>query len=200
MDAEMGFTNHATDLYLSRHIAGITVVGATDVSRDFPSSTTWVSSFGLCVIFQNHPPEANRQLALQFVRRIEMAFSEYSLAVKCLEDLIGDGPGRWSPYYRTLYHFEAAIAQLYLAYDNMRKRLGQNGFESGDGSVLDRLNKVFNASKHEPASSEQAVWLTNEGVSANESTVAFVELEALLRKYGRLADTITNQRPNDTDA
>jgi hypothetical protein len=92
-----------------------------------------------------------------------MAFAEYSRAVECLKDLVGGGQGRWSPYFRTLYYFEAAIAQLYLAYDNMREKLGQNEFQSGDGSVLDRLNKVFNASKHDIAATEQPVWLTNEG-------------------------------------
>ena len=122
-----------------------------------------------------------------------MAFAEYSRAVECLEDLVGGGQGRWSPYYRTLYYFEAAIAQLYLAYDNMRKKLGQNDFKSGDGSELDRLNRVFNASKHHIATSEQAVWLTNEGVSTNDGSVTFAELEDRLRQYGRMADQITNQ-------
>jgi hypothetical protein len=196
----MGFTKHATDLFISRKIADVVAVGATDVSSEFQSSAAWVSSFGLCVILQNHPPEPNRQFALQFVRRVEMAFSEYSRAVGSLEDLVRDGQGRWSPYYRTLYYFEAAIAQLYLAYDNMRIKFGQNDFTSGDGSVLDRLNKVFNAGKHSLASAEQTVWLSNDGVSANECAVTFAELEELLRRYGRMADTITNQRPKDSDA
>lgn len=189
----MEFTRHATDLFISKKIAEITDVGATDVSREFESSATWVSSFGLCVIFQNHPPESNRQFALQFIRRVEMAFAEYSRGVECLKDLVGGGQGRWSPYYRTLYHFEAAIAQLYLAYDNVRKKLGRNDFANGDGSVLDRLNKVFNSSKHDLACSEQVAWLTNAGVCTSESSVTFAELEDLLRQYGRMANKITNQ-------
>jgi hypothetical protein len=194
------FTRHATDLFISTKIAAVTTVGATDIADEFQSSTTWVTTFGLCVIFQNHPPEPNRQLALQFVRRVEMAFTEYSRAVASLEDLVGGGQGRWSPYYRTLYYFEAAIAQLYLAYDNMRKKLGQNGFTSGDGSVLDRLNKVFNASKHQTAAAEQAVWLTNEGISATDGSVAFTEIEDLLRRYGHMINKILNQEPKNKDA
>lgn len=189
----MGFTKHATDQFISKKIAEVTAIGATDVSSEFQSSATWVSSFGLCVIFQNHPPEPNRQFALQFIRRVEMAFAEYSHAVECLKDLVGGGEGRWSPYYRTLYYFEAAIAQLYQAYDNERKKLDKNDFTSGDSSVLDRLNKLYDASKHQLASSEQTVWFTNAGVSTNDSSVTFAEFEELLRQYGRLANKITNQ-------
>jgi len=196
----MGFTRHATDLFISNKIAELSEVRATDVSCEFESSSTWVSSFGPCVIFQNHPPEPNRQFALQFVRRVEMAFAEYSRAVECLNDLVGGGQGRWSPYYRTLYYFEAAIAQLYLAYDNARKRVGRDDFVSGDGSVLDRLNKVFNSCKHELAGSDQVAWLTNDGVSTSKSSVTFAELEDLLRQYGRMANKITNQVKDARDA
>ena len=51
----MAITRHATDLFISTKIAEVTVVGANDVSREFRSSTSWVSSFGLSVILQNHP-------------------------------------------------------------------------------------------------------------------------------------------------
>jgi hypothetical protein len=196
----MAFTKHATDLFISAKIAAVTAVGASDISREFQSSASWLSSFGLCVIIQNHPPEQNRQFALQFIRRVEMAFAEYSRSVECLADLVGGGQGRWSPYYRALYYFEAAVAQLYLAYDSTRKKLGQNDFTSGDGSVLDRLNKVYNASKHDLASSEQVTWVTNDGISTSGSSVTFAELEDLLRQDGRIADRITNQRTNEQDA
>src|SRR5882724_5945032 len=118
----MGFTKHATDIFISERIGQLTKCGATNVANEFPGSQSWTSTFGLCVIFQNRPPEQNRQWALQFVRRVEVAFAEYSRAVENLEDLIGEGPGRWSPYFRSLYHFEAAISQLYLAYDGARKK------------------------------------------------------------------------------
>lgn len=195
----MGFTRHATDLFLSSKIAQVTVVGASDVSLEFPESGRWVSSFGLSVILCDHPPAQHRQFALQFVRRVEMAFAEYSLARGFLVDLVGN-PGRWSPYYRALYHFEAAIAQLYLAHDGGRKALAKSLFQSGDGSVLDRLNKIFNASKHELASSDQTVWITNAGLSTGIPAVTFAEIEDLLRECGRIADRIVGQSGLSQDA
>ena len=191
----MGFTRHATDLFISEKIGQVTKCGATDVAKEFPASVCWVSTFGLCVIFQDHPPVENRPYVLQFVRRVEMAFAEYSSASDHLSDLVSGGSGRWSPYFRALYHFEAAISQLYLAYDGVRKKLGNDYFACGDGSDLDRLNKIFNASKHQLASAEQTLWITNDGVCADGTSISFVELEQLLRSYGRIATRISNQEP-----
>ena len=48
--------------------------------------------------------------------------------------LIKDGHGRWSPYFTALTHFEAAVAQLYLALDSVRKLRTHDFFRKGDGS------------------------------------------------------------------
>jgi hypothetical protein len=196
----MGFTRHATDLIISEKIGQIAKCGATDVAKEFPASASWVSAFGLCVIFQDHPPAQNRPYALQFVRRVEIAFTEYSRASNHLSDLVNGGPGRWSPYFRALYHFEAAISQLYLAYDGARKKLGNDYFVGGDGSDLDRLNKIYNASKHQIASTEQTVWITDDGFCADGTSISFVEIEELLRSFGRIANCIINQDPELEDA
>jgi hypothetical protein len=194
----MGFTRHATDL-ISEKIGQVTKCGATDVAKEFPGSAAWVSTFGLCVIFQDQPPAQNRACALQFVRRVEMAFAEYSRATSHLSDLVTGGLGRWSPYFCALYHFEAAISQLYLAYDGARKKLGNDYFARDDGSDLDRLNKIFNAGKHQIASCEQTVWITDDGVCADDgAAISFVELEQLMRSYARIANRMTNQEPDPT--
>lgn len=191
----MGFTRHATDLFISEKIGQVTKCGATPISQDFPASVGWVSAFGHCVIFQNHPPTQIRQFALQFIRRVEMALAEYSRASECLSDLVTGGPGRWSPYFRALDHFEAAISQLYLAYDGARKKIGENYFAGGDGSDLDRLNKIYSASKHDIATAEQTLWITNDGVCAADASISFAELEELLRSYAKVVNRILNQAP-----
>ena len=196
----MGFTRQAIDLFISEKIGQVTKCGATDVAKEFPASATWVSTFGLCVIFQDHPPAQNRPYALQFVRRIEMAVAENSRASDHLSNLASGGPGRWSPYFRALYHFEAAISQLYLAYDGARRKLGNDYFASGDGSDLDRLNKIYSASKHQIASAEQTLWITNDGVCADGTSISFVELEQLLRSYARIVNRIMNQDPECKNA
>jgi hypothetical protein len=196
----MGFTRHATDFFISEKIAQVTECGAMDVAKEFPASAAWVSSFGLCVISQDHPPAQNRPYALQFVRRVEMAFAEYSCATEYLSALVSGGPGRWAPYFRALYHFEAAISQLYLAYDGARKKLKRSYFSGGDGSNLGQLNNVYNASKHQLANAEQTLWITNDGVCTDAASISFVELEELLRSFARIANRITNQDSESKNA
>lgn len=188
----MGFTRNATDL-ISKRIAKITKCGITPINSEFSSSGCWVSAFGQCVIFQNSPPEKHRHLALQFVRHVETAFEEYLRAHNSLKDLLGNGGGRWSPYFNALNHLEATISHLYMAYDVARKELGKEYYQKNDGSDYDRLNKLFNASKHQVASSEQVLWITNKGVSTDKTSITFIEIECMLRSYGKLANRITNQ-------
>lgn len=191
-------TRHAVDDFVSDKIGMVTACGAADPSSEFPAAGKWVSAFGLCAIFQDHPPAASRALALQFARRVEMAFAEYGLACKYLRELVQRRPGRWSPYFQALYHFEAALGQLYSAYDGGRKSIGNQYFVSNDGSVLDRLNKVHGASKHTLAETDQPTWLTNTGIASADCEVTFVELEDQLRSYGAIANKITNQVPAGT--
>lgn len=189
----MGFTKHALDLFISEKISLVTLCGASDVSAEFPHSKAWVSAFVLSTIFNDQPPAQYRQLALQFVRRVEMAFAEYASAVVHLEDFVNGSPGRWSLYYRALNHFEGSVAQIYMAYDHSWNALDKKYYGTDDGSLLDRLNKIYNDSRHVAVGAEQLCWITNEGLSSGRASVSFVEFEEHLRAYGRMAIKITGQ-------
>ena len=183
----MSLTKYAVETFISKKIIEVTECNAIDICAEFPSAKEWLSGFGLMIIFVNQPREEIRPFALQFLRRIETAFSEYSLAREDLQHLVSGDRGRWSPYYRALYHFEAALGQLYQAYDYSRKMLDSKLFESNDGSPLDRLNKIHNTSKHQLAVEEQPVWVTNDGIESNDIKITFGEVEDLLRSCGRIA-------------
>jgi hypothetical protein len=99
--------------------------------------------------------------------------------------------GRWSQYFRALYHFEAAIAPLYQAHDYSRKLINTKLFALGDNSPLDRLNKIYGASKHQLAILDQPVWLTNEGIETADAKISFSELEELMRSCARIAMKLT---------
>lgn len=188
----MPFTKHAVDTFISDKIGKVTECRVGDLYAEFPSAKDWVSGFGLMVIFVDQPREEIRPFAIQFVRRIEMAIAEYSRAREALQDLISGSRGRWSPYFRALYHFEAAIAQLYQAYDCSRKALKTALFVSKDGSPLDRLNNIYNTDKHKLAVQDQPVWLTNDGIETADAKLSFSELEELMRSCGRIAVKLTS--------
>lgn len=188
----MPFTKHAVETFISDKITKVTECNVKDLYAEFPSAKDWVSGFGLMVIFVNQPPEDRRPFALQIVRRTEMAFAEYSRARTELQELISGCRGRWSPYFRALYHFEAAIGQLYQAYDYSRKSLANDQFKKGDGSPLDRLSMIYNTSKHQRATDEQPVWISNEGIETPKVVITFPEIEELLCTFGRVAMKLTS--------
>jgi hypothetical protein len=62
-------------------------------------------------------------------------------------------------------------------------------FDKSDGSKEQRLNEIYNTSKHMderidkgqmPAEATSAVWITNSGLECGDATLSFVELEELL--------------------
>lgn len=77
-------------------------------------------------------------------------------------------------------HLEVTIGQLYVALDSIRKRAGRDIFKSGDGSVEDKLNKLYNASKHKMAANELPMWFSNLGVHSSDTLVTFQEIEGYM--------------------
>jgi hypothetical protein len=73
-------------------------------------------------------------------------------------------------------------------------------FKNGDGSSLQRLNRIHNVSKHlEPTSIPtghiHAVWLSNQGINVSGAVVRWSELAELARKVGSIADRVSNLTP-----
>jgi hypothetical protein len=191
------FTKEAVETFVSDRVTKVTECNVADLRAELPSAQDWVSGFGLMVKFVNQPAPEWRPFALQFVRRSEMAVSEYCLARDALLDLLSGSRGRWSPYFRALYHFEAAVSQLYQAFDFSRKVLKTTLFAKGDGSPLARLNRINNIIKHQVAAEEQPVWISNRGIETAEVTVLFSEMEDLIRSCARIATKLTSTPPKE---
>lgn len=191
----MPFTRAAVETFISDKVTNVTECNAADIGAEFPNATNWISAYGLMAILVNAYSAEGKALALQFLRRTETAIAEYSIAREALQDLVTGSRGRWSPYFRALSHFEVAIAQLYQAYDFSRKALGTALFEPADGSALNRLNLLYNASKHQSALGDQPVWITNEGFECGQAKLSFAEIEDLLRQCGRISTKVTTNVP-----
>jgi len=183
----MPFTKAAVELFISEKVTAITVCGAQPIAAELFNSQDWITAYGLSVIFNNHPPHLLRPFTIQFLRRVSMAIAEHEHMRVELVDLVAGNP-RWSPYYRALHHGEQCCALTYQAYDYIRKLVSTRLFEGGDDSTLDRLNLLYNSSKHSRAIERDPVWLTNEGLSCDRGVLAFRELEKLLRKFSAVAE------------
>ena len=186
----MPFTKYAIDTFISEKITELTECNVENMRSEYPESEKWVSTFMVAVIMMAHVSEEHKHFVIQFIRKVEMCFDEYHLARETLKEYVKERGNNWSKYFRVLNHLESSIAQLYQAYDLSRKKLGTDLFKSNDGSSLDRLNKIYNTSKHQPAFDEQTVWVTNSGIGTQDVELSFSEIEAMLRECASITKVL----------
>ena len=196
----MPLTSYAIRTFISEKVTEVTSSGATDVAIEFPGAIEWLSRFALVAMLRNHVHEQSRPFAIQFLRRSSAALAEYSRAKVELDHFVDGGHGQWSPYFRALYHFEAAISQLYQAWDLCRKWTNTSLFESNDGGFFDRLNKIYNCHRHVVATTDQPLWITNGGLACESSQVTFAEIEDALRRLCRIAERLTTAKPAPSES
>lgn len=87
------------------------------------------------------------------------------------------------------------MSVLYQALKLGRKALGTKLFEPGDGSPYERLNLIYNKSKHAdpqalPSGQLHAIWIKNEGLVTDGTVLEFCELRELIRVIGRISDKL----------
>jgi hypothetical protein len=95
-----------------------------------------------------------------------------------------------------LHHFEMTVTNLYQAFDFGRRFAEVRLFEKGDGSDYERLNLIYNVSRHFnpaelPPDHLHAVWIANDGIHTTDCCLTFEELAELITEIGRLADRLS---------
>ena len=138
------------------------------------------------------------------LRRGQMALIEHENGRRALQDYAGGNKNRISVYFRSLYHFEIAINLTYQAHDLFMKITKTRLFNKNDGSQLERLNRIYNVSKHlEPStipnSYLHAVWLSNEGICISSAILKFEELADMVKDICKLADKLSNPQLPDKE-
>lgn len=173
----------AAEIFLSPQIAQVTRCGAADIAAEYPSRATWIDTLVLRVTFHNTPPADRVPFALQLVRSVETAIDEYAAALEHLTAFVARGR-KTSSYFRALNHFELAISQMCRPREHFVKFPGKPSLPKDD--VLHRLQNLCDTSKHQPALSDQTVWITNDGMRSTKVLVNFEEIEDSLRSLGDL--------------
>jgi hypothetical protein len=109
-----------------------------------------------------------------------------------------------SGYFKALRHLENLTAAIYQGYDFGRKALKKDFFKSGDGRAGERLNLVYNKSRHPdpntvPTGDLHLVWIANGGLHTQGAHVTFDEFGEFLRDMGGIATRLTTDRPQRAD-
>jgi hypothetical protein len=74
------------------------------------------------------------------------------------------------------------MSEIYIALDSARHRASHDFFTTGNGSFEERLNLIYNASKHALAGAELPVWFTDDGLTSSAAKLAFSEVEDFMVK------------------
>jgi hypothetical protein len=147
-----------------------------------------------------------------FLRRVDAAVLNYAQAQLDLARFLATNNVGITYYSRCLYAFEASIAMTYQALLLVRQILPDkpSPFSRGDGSVLERMDRVYNASKHADEfiangrrfapDSTLPVWLVNTGLQSMDCLLSFAELADEIESLGRIAKQLSALEPRAADS
>jgi hypothetical protein len=195
----MPFSDYAIDNFISPNFSQLTECNAADLAARFPNAENWFASFILNSTFGHRIGEPGRKFGYLFLRRAEAAFINYSLARTALEEFTLSekaGDRKLLSYFRALHFFEATLAvwQAFKIYSRIAK---QEPYQKGDGSNYEKLNDLYNLSRHtDPASfgpqQWHVIWITNDGLASGNVSLPFSALEQLMVEVGDLATYIAS--------
>lgn len=163
------------------------------VSNNFLHSKEWISNFCLNSILGGYVSKDDRSFIFFFLRRAEAAFVEYEYACETLESLIRNKSKSPSLYFKALYHFEIVITMIWQAFALRIKKSGNKIYSEKDNSIYERLNRIYNISRHfDPSKISKenihVIWVTNKGIQTEDKELSYLELAMLLSEIGNLAD------------
>lgn len=193
----MPFTNYALDTYIAQDLSRLTECNAPGLSKEFNQAEYWVNNFILNSIFHIQVNPESKPFIFSILRRVQMVFAEYANGQEALFDYLAGSKKRVSVYFRALYHFEIAVSLLYQSYEMVIKITGQRLYEKNDGSPIERLNRIYNVSKHIESSTIpkghiQAVWISNAGLVVSTAELSWYELAELIKEAGSKVNSLFN--------
>jgi hypothetical protein len=183
----MPMSSWAKDTFIAPHLSEFNSAAIKDMSHYKQESDYLIQGFILNSIFRSSLQLAARQTMLNFLRRSEAAFRAYEDARIETASYVADGS--INGYMRAMSHWEFFFSQAWLGYALIIKMVGVRAFAPNDGSLSQRLHRLYNQTKHVEsmiadgnmaADSTLPVWLTNDGIQSNEVAVTFDELADIL--------------------
>ncbi|MEG4200534.1 hypothetical protein [Microcoleus sp. Pol12A5] len=202
----MPFTTYGLDKFFAQEISALSECNAPDLAEHFAEVEPLIDNFILNSIFTSPIKTEYKPYIFGIIRRVQMTLVEYQNGRTLILSYLNESKKNTSLYFQALSYFEIAVTLLYQAYEFLRK-LGKkiesketNLFEKGDGSSLEKLNRLYNISKHLEASTIPEgnlhhIWISNDGICANGVTMSLTELADLVKEYVALAKAFSNLNP-----
>lgn len=197
----MPLSNYALDKFVAPALSKLSECNVIDMTGFDDQCEHWVANFALNSMLRVNVQAPYRAYTFMFLRRAEMSFVEHENGRVALQQYVSGDRDAITRYLRAVFHFESFVAQSYQAFEVVRKWIGQNLFQTGDGSILDRLNLIYGRSKHAdkaidagqlPPDATMPVWLTNDGLQANGVLLTYNDMADVLKELSSIAGKLSN--------
>jgi hypothetical protein len=176
------FSIALTDQFMFPYMSQFTNAEIPDMSGHCSQSDHWVSNFILNTFFRQTLQAPLRQYFFNFLRRSETAFREHALAHEATVQFLEGSRQSPSRYMMALFHWEIFLTQAWHALALLSNIQEVKVFEKGNGSVEERLNLLYNQSKHTESviksgemleTATVSVWLTNDGLKSHNGWLTY---------------------------
>lgn len=184
---DMQLTDYALDQFVAHKLSLLTERGAKEIA----DPADFLNAFILNTIVgpRSQLDSKTRAYVFNFIRRAGGAVSAYREARAGLIEYVSTPREVISPYFKALLNFEVFIAQSYQAYELLVTASGIDLFVRGDQSDGERLNKLYNDSKHMnrmivggqlPPEATAGLWITNQGLESSRASLSFDEIAEMI--------------------
>lgn len=199
----MPFTKFGLDTLVAQDISTLSQCNAPDLSRYLAEANDWIPHFILNSTFRVPIDAKYKPFFFGIIRRVLMALIEYQNGRTILLLFLSGNKEDISLYFYALSYFEISVTLLYQAYEFLGKLVkAYTGvetklFNKKDGSPLERLNRIYNISKHLESSTIAEghlhhVWISNDGICTKENIISFTELADIMEEYINIANSLSN--------
>lgn len=194
----MPFSNYALDKFVARDISKFTKHGLAPIAGKYDQHCRWLSNCILNSVFGSPISDEAKPFVFSVLRRAEQSVSEYEVARLYLDEFICNGR-HISPYFRAMSHLEVCLYSVYQCHEFTRKETKKDFFTTGDGSVLEKLNRIYSISKHLQKSTMQPnqlhlFWFTDIGLSSSEAAVSYEDIVDAVSDVCEFADQFSKLR------
>ena len=196
------WTDYGLDRAFAPFLSRLHECGAAPLEFDATLRPGWLSKYIITTQFTWPLAGPMRQIGFGLIRRADQAAEEYEAGRRELEAYIHTEPTtRMYRYSRALGHFETCLASTYQGWLHVRAFHPEKLplFEKGDGSDVERVNALYNASKHAEErldagegadESTLLIWFTNTGLQSKKAALEFTELRKLVDQLSRIANMV----------
>ena len=191
----MPLSNFALDKFVAQDYSKLTVCKSPTIGTDFQDYEHWLHNFLLNRILKQNIADELAALAIAIIRRCQAAIEHHDSARNSLESFV-NGERTITNYFRSLRNFEIAVSFTYQAFDIGRKAAAFSLFTTGDGSPYEKLNRIYNTSKHAqpnqlPPGQIHTVWLTNAGLTGDGIVLTFEDLAGSIKELARISSKVS---------